>query len=140
MSLNPFKWFTKGTAEVGTEVATKIADIVERWKPGETTKHEMRMDMERAFAESQASARAHDAPLNSGLAIFDATINGVNRLVRPTVTLFVFGGLLGYWALPDLRNADPIWYEYGQIILVFWFGGRVVSKDIPAAIKFLRQP
>lgn len=139
MSLNPFTWFTKSTVEAGAEAADKIADIVERWKPGETAKHEMVQDIQRLYMDSQASARAADAPLNSGVPFIDGVVNLINRSIRPGVTVGIFGGLMGWWALPAPETMDPIWFSYGETVLLFWFGGRALFKDLPAALAYFKK-
>jgi hypothetical protein len=124
-----------GTAKIATDVAGGVADIVERWKPGEGKKQEMQMEVAEFLHKSIADARKHDQPMNSGIAIIDALVNGVNRLIRPWVTITVIGSLFGYWELPAPDTIDPQYWDITKIILAFWFGGRFLVKDIPQAIK-----
>ncbi len=130
-----FGWLGGGAGKAVTEVAGGVADIVERWKPGEGKRQELEMEVANFLEKSYASARAHDQPMNSGIAIIDATVNGVNRLIRPWVTITVVGSLFGYWELPPPQSIDPQYWTITQIILGFWFGGRFLVKDIPQAIK-----
>ena len=46
--------------------------------------------------------------------------------------------IIGTIALPTLIGALQYWIMV-QIILGFWFGGRLVTKDIPAALGYLRK-
>jgi len=128
-------FFMGGTSDAVTDSANNIADIVERWKPGEGKKHEMTMEINEYLHKTVADARKHDQPMNSGIALVDALVNGVNRLIRPWVTITVIGSLFGYWTLPPPESIDPQYWTITQIILGFWFGGRFLVKDIPQAIK-----
>jgi hypothetical protein len=127
--------FLGGTTGAVTKTANGIADIVERWKPGESKKHEMNMEIQAFIQETYDSARKHDQPMNSGLPILDGFVNGVNRLIRPWVTITVIGSLFGYWELPPPNSISPQYWVIAQIILGFWFGGRFLVKDIPQGIK-----
>lgn len=127
-----------GTAKAGLGIAEGISDIVERWKPGEKAKHDMSMEINKLVEDSYASARQHDQPMNSGLPIIDGLVNGINRLIRPWVTVTVIGSLFGYWELPPPDQIDPQYWGMAKIILSFWFGGRALFKDLPSAVKNLR--
>lgn len=130
-------FFTGGAADAGVKVANGVADIIERWKPGDAKNHEMAMEMNKFLADSYADARKHDQPLNSGIPFIDGLVNGINRLIRPWVTITVIGSLFGYWELPPPKSIDPQYWVITQIILGFWFGGRFLVKDIPQGIKSL---
>jgi len=132
-------FFGGGTAKIATDVAGGVADIVERWKPGEGKRQEMEMEVANFLEKSIADARKHDQPMNSGIAIIDALVNGVNRLIRPWVTITVIGSLFGYWELPPPSSIAPQYWEMSLIVLGFWFGGRFLVKDIPQAIKSLAK-
>jgi len=128
-------FFTGGTAKVATDVAGGVADIVERWNPGEGKKHEMQMEVANFLENSIADARKHDAPMNSGIAIIDSLVNGINRMIRPWVTITVIGHMFGHWDLPPPDSIDPKYWDITLIVLAFWFGGRALLKDLPQAIK-----
>ena len=132
-------FLTGGTAAAGLGVAGGIADIVERWKPSEGKKHEMAVEISQLVESSYAARLKHDQPMNSGLPIADAIVNGINRLIRPWVTITVIGSLFGYWELPPPDQIDPQYWVMAKIILGFWFGGRMVMKDLPAAIRIFRK-
>lgn len=131
------QWFLGGASNAVMDTAEGVADIVERWRPGEGKKHEMTMEINEFLHKSVADARKHDQPMNSGIAIVDAIVNGINRLIRPWVTITVIGSLFGYWELPPPESIDPQYWTITQIILGFWFGGRFLVKDIPQAVKSL---
>lgn len=133
------KFLTGGVAEAGLGVAGGIADIVERWKPSDGKKHEMAMEINKFVESSHADARKHDVPMNSGVAYVDAFVNGVNRLIRPWVTITVLGAIFGYWDLPPTDSIDPHYWPLATTVVAFWFGGRAVFKDMPQAIKTLRR-
>jgi len=138
--LNKVKSFLiGGAAQAGLGVANGISDIVERWKPGDAKNHEMAMELNKLVESSYDSARKHDQPMNSGLPILDGIVNGINRLIRPWVTITVIGSLFGYWELPPPDSIDPEYWVMAKIILGFWFGGRAVFKDLPTMIKNIRK-
>ena len=128
-----------GTAKAGLDVANGIANIVERWKPGAAKNVEFVKELTTLVNDSYDSARRHDTPMQSGVRWVDAAVNGVNRLIRPWVTITVIGSLFGYWNLPPPQSVEPEYWIMIQIILGFWFGGRLVTKDIPAALGHLRR-
>jgi len=128
-------FFIGGTSAALTETAGGIADIVERWKPGEGKKHERTMEIQAFLEKSYDAARKHDQPMSAGIPLIDSLVNGVNRLIRPWVTITVIGGLFDYWTLPAPDTVPQQYWDIAMIILGFWFGGRFLVKDIPQAIK-----
>lgn len=80
-----------------------------------------------------ASARAYAAP-GVHNTWFDVFVDGLNRLPRPVIALYVFGGIAGAWRLADLSRVDPLWLAVGAAVLGFYFGGRFLTKDLPAAV------
>lgn len=133
-------FLTGGVGKAGVEVAGGIADIVERWKPGDAKNHEMTKELTKLVEDSYASARKHDQPMDSGIPFMDALVNGINRLIRPWVTITVIGSLFGYWELPPPQNIAPEYWVMVQVVLGFWFGGRLVTKDVPQALMaFVRN-
>lgn len=131
------KKFILGPAKAAVDVAGGIADIVERFKPGDVKNFEMSMAISKFIESTYESARKHDQPQQSGVPWVDATVNGVNRLIRPWVTITVIGSLFGYWQLPPPDGIAPQYWVLAQIIIGFWFGGRALFKDLPAAIGFI---
>lgn len=92
-------------------------------------------DEERAAAQlaENVSARGFAAPGAHGT-MLDVVIDGLNRLPRPVVTGYVLGGIAGGWSLPDLTKIDPLWVMAGGTIMGFWFGGRLITRDMPSAV------
>lgn len=114
------------------------ADIVERWAPSAEGRHEMAQEIDTAIESSHNNARAHDKPPGNNRTKFDSFVDGINRLVRPVVTIFLFGGVANFWSLPETGKVDPIVLAWVGTIMVFWFGGRALFKDLPGVIKYLR--
>lgn len=122
----------------GEGLIKQADDIVERYAPGVTGKHAMIRELVELGYGSQSSARAHDQPQASGVPIIDALVNGVNRIIRPGVTIGLIGGLMGWWTIPDPEELHPRYWDALMLALGFWFGGRALLKDLPAAIKYLK--
>lgn len=116
------------------DAAGSVADIVERWKPGETTKHQMEMDVSKAIND----ARSYAAPGADG-GFIGKIADGLSRLIRPITTIYVLGVLFGFLEFHIPPDVDPWYLVQGERILVFWFGGKFLLKDIPTAIKYLRK-
>lgn len=66
--------------------------------------------------------------------VANTSIDLFNRLIRPFVTMWLIGGFSGWWRLPDTQSIDPVWFQIFMIVITFWFGGRVLLKDLPAAV------
>jgi len=132
-------FLTGGAADAGLGLANGVSDIIERWHPGDAKQHEMGMEIASQIEASIANARKHDLPMNSGVPWLDGVVNGINRLIRPWITITVVGSLFGYWDLPPPDTIDPHYWSIGTVIIGFWFGGRAVFKDLPAAIKTFRR-
>ena len=69
-----------------------------------------------------------------GETLANTSIDIFNRLVRPVVTFWLIGGLSGCWKLPNTAQVDPVWFQIFMIVITFWFGGRVLLKDLPQAV------
>lgn len=64
----------------------------------------------------------------------NTSIDIVNRWIRPGITIWLIGGFSGWWKLPDVDQIDPVWFQIFMIVITFWFGGRVLLKDLPQAV------
>ena len=138
MGLKKFvKGLVGGAGDAVVDLAGGVADIVERFKPGDIKNHQMSLEISKFIESTYDSARAHDQPQQSGIPLIDALVNGINRLIRPWVTITVIGSLFGYWELPPPDGIAPQYWVLAQIIIGFWFGGRALFKDLPAAMKFI---
>ncbi len=127
-----------GGGSGGGEALKRVDSIINRYAPGIIGKDEMVKELIEMGQEGYSSARAHDSPQNSGIKIVDAAVNGVNRLIRPGVTIGLIGGLFGWWEMPDPDGIDPRYWDMLQIVMVFWFGGRAIFSDLPKALGYLR--
>jgi hypothetical protein len=87
-------------------------------------------------ATDTVSARAMTAPSHNTW--FDALVDGVSRLVRPGVTLWLIGGFIGWWPLPETGTISEYWQNVFLLVITFWFGGRAILKDLPAAIRMMK--
>lgn len=85
-----------------------------------------------AVFTSQEKAESDNKFLSETTA--NTSIDIFNRLIRPFVTVWLIGGFSGWWQLPDTKSIDPVWFQIFMIVITFWFGGRVLLKDLPAAV------
>jgi len=124
--------------ETATKLATTTADLVERWKPGAEKRHSMDLETEGQAQTSTQAARQHDAPMQ-GSTWFDTLVNGLNRLIRPGATIYFLLALDGRYVQIKVDHLDPVVLQWVSLVLAFWFGGRTLLKDLPAAIAYLRR-
>lgn len=79
---------------------------------------------------------------------FDALVDGVNRLIRPGFTIGVIA--LFWWAAIDPAEfsvfaaaisvvPDALWAVLA-VIVSFWFGGRLIAKDMRWTPKAAPRP
>ena len=120
------------------ESVAKGADIVERWVPDADSKHQMAQEIDQAITKATAEARQYAAPGADG-GFLGQLADGLSRLVRPVVTIYILGVVFGFWAIALPAGTDPWYLAQAERILLFWFGGKVLLKDIPAAIAYLRR-
>ena len=128
----------------GKGIVEQVSDVTDKWNPSPVTKHSMAVeDSKQAVAEqtagdaSQNSARSMQLPTHGTW--FDSLVDGLNRLVRPVITYWVVGGLVGFWRLPSLGAVDPIMMNIVWTVVTFWFGSRMLFKDLPAAYVVARK-
>lgn len=88
-------------------------------------------------AKDLASARSF-AGVSNQPGFVNQVVDATNRLIRPGVTLWLCGGFIGWWTLPKPGFVDPYWQNVFMIVLTFWFGGRALLKDLPAAVRAMR--
>lgn len=127
-----------GLVQPAVDAAEDISEIAAKWIPDVDDRVKFASAVSSHVAKTQESARQHDQPMKSGLRWLDGLVNGVNRLIRPCVTLWIFGGLADMWTLPDPATVPAEYWDMALIVTGFWFGGRALFKDLPAALKFLR--
>lgn len=134
----------KEAAGVVTDTVEKVADVVERWKPSEKAKHEMREESLSNEAKYTAEARVYE-PKTSGADTFSTWVNviidGINRLIRPAAAILLLGGTFGLWEL-KVETVDPVVLGWTEAVVGFYFGVRAVTQDIPkllAALAAIRK-
>ncbi len=93
---------------------------------------------ERSERDSQDLESARAMQMFSHGTLFDVFVDGMSRLVRPGVTLWLVGGFIGWWPLPRTETISEYWQNVFLIVLTFWFGGRAILKDLPSAIRSMR--
>lgn len=125
--LNPFTWFTPAVKAVNGVVKTAFGSRHDR---------EQNAAMLDAAVQGQYAAEFHD---RTGRTWFDSLVDGVNRLVRPTLAIYICWMV---FALPliDLDLFMQIITAYGAvpealwglagIIITFFFGGRMQYKNL----------
>lgn len=116
----------------------QTSDIVDKWNPSKTTIHKQTIEDLKAGDASQDSARkmvliSHDSWL-------DIIIDGWSRLPRPAFATWAFGVLVGWWQAPaHLSALHPIALNILWTVVTFYFGARVIVKDIPAAVMLWKN-
>lgn len=110
-------------------VASKAADIAD--KAFHTSQERTETDQQDLASARKMQMTGHDTWL-------DVLVDGVNRLIRPGVTLWLIGGWIGWWQLPRPDAIDPFWQEVTLLVLTFWFSGRAILKDLPKALALLK--
>jgi hypothetical protein len=129
--------FGSGASEAVVKTVDGVADVVERWAPGDEKKAEMTVELNKLVE----TARAYD-PRTSATGktaeFINVLVDGVTRLIRPGVTIVIFGGVFGWWGI-SVKSIDPFIVSWGQDLMVFWFGSRTVLKDLPVFLKMLKD-
>ncbi len=108
----------------GGKTTEKVTEIVDE---------AVHTGQERMEQDSKDTAAARDEPSIYNLA-FNAIVDGVNRLQRPSWGAYFLGGVAGWWDLPDVEKINAYWAGMITLYLTFLFGGRALLKDLPAAI------
>ena len=141
--VNSMSFFTKvlglfGVGTNGTNVIKQVTDVVDNYKPGKVTTHNMDIETTKVEDASQDSARKFDAPAMDDT--FNGIVNGLNRLPRPLFALWSFGVLVGLFPIPSVLATAPalvlniIWTVVG-----FFFGIRTISNDLPNLVKAFKS-
>ena len=89
-------------------------------------------------ASDMSEARAQ-SPTYTHNTWFDVVIDGWSRAIRPGVTTWLFGGWANWWKLPDTQTLDPFWTQLTLVIVSFWFGGRVLIRDLPQLVATITK-
>lgn len=123
-----------------TGVVKGVSDVVERWAPSEAAKYEMSQAIQKLTNEAVASARTYD-PRSTATGkvaeLINVIVDAANRTVRPGFTVMLAGGVFGWWSLPAPGAVDAVYLGWFENIILFWFGGRMLFKDLPAVISYI---
>lgn len=127
-----------GSSDNGKGIVTQVANVVDRFNPSDTTLHTMSLEDQKAGDESQKNAQAF-VPAPSHESWLDIFIDAFNRIQRPAWSTWALGGLCGWWNLPVTTEIDPFVVNVIWTIVGFWFGSRMIFKDIPNAFMQFRK-
>lgn len=114
-------------------IVEQISDVTDKWMPSKTTIHRQSIEDLKAGDNSQDSARKmvliyHDSWL-------DIAVDAWARLPRPLFATWAFGLLVGWWEQPEhINQLNPVLLNIIWTVVTFYFGARVIVKDIPAAV------
>lgn len=125
-----------GSSSEGKGIVGNVSDVVDKWKPSATTIHNQSIEDMKAGDESQKSAREMQLPTHDDT--FNRIVDGSSRLVRPVITYWIIGALMGLYTIQS-PSTDPMMMNIIWTVITFWFGSRVIFKDIPAMIKSLKK-
>jgi hypothetical protein len=126
-----------GGANTVVTTANGVADIVERWAPSEEKKVQMQVELNK-LVESARSYDPRSAANGKAAEFINVLVDSITRMIRPGITIAVFGGLFGWWDI-SVKSVDPWIVSWGQDLMAFWFGSRTVLKDLPAFLKALKD-
>jgi hypothetical protein len=76
------------------------------------------------------------------LDVIGRVTDATNHLLRPAMMVWIIGGFMKQWSLPNPGEIDPQLWTVFMIMVTFWFGARTLVKDIPAvwtAIKSMKK-
>jgi len=122
----------------GTEGGGKVLDIADKAFYTDQEKHTDDIRETEAINQ-QFRPRVMGYGYGSGTG-FDSVVDGLGRLQRPLWGVYLFGGLLGWWVLPDLGTTDTFWASMFLIYFTALFGGRSLLVDLPRAVgEFIKK-
>jgi hypothetical protein len=131
--------FGGSTAEVITDTATAVNDIVERWKPSDASAHAMQMDVQTKLNEAVAAARAAQQT-QAGTTAFAQTLHAIseftNHMMAPVMIAFTAAAVFGFIHITT-TSTDPILISWAEAAGAYVLGARAITRDIPALIKLL---
>lgn len=113
----------------GSKTTDKVLDLADK---------AIDTQQERSERDGADLENARALPLSTHGTWFDVLVDGTSRLVRPFVTFWLIGGFVGWWVLPRVEMISEYWQNVFMLVITFWFGGRAILKDLPAAINLMR--
>lgn len=127
--------FGFGTSSAGQSVVSEVTSVVKDYDPGTKDTHDMAVEDDKNAQAATASAQALSFQThNTG---FDVFVDGVWRLMRPTIIIAFLLGLYGVIPVPKPGQVDPLFLAWFDKIMYFLFGGRLILKDIPSALSYI---
>lgn len=126
-----------GSSSNGKGIVGEASDTIDRWIPSAQTQQENSIEDLKVGDKSQESARAmefisHDSWLDIG-------VDAANRLPRPLITGWAICVLFGWISPQHLEGLSPLTINILWTVVTFFFGSRVIFKDIPKAIQSFRD-
>ncbi len=73
------------------------------------------------------------------LDVVDRIVDTVNHLIRPGVLVWLIGGFMKRWPLPDPKVVDPQLWTTFMIVITFFFGARTLVTDVPKLIAAFKK-
>ena len=101
--------------------------ILDKFVPDQATKLQVQLEMQKLIYESADSAREHDKA-SYGDHWSGRIVDFFRGMVRPTITFTAFAYFI-YMRVEGLTLPTEDYYIIGGI-LGFWFGGKLLSKDV----------
>lgn len=133
-----FGWIARGVGKAAGGVITSVGDAVNKnYKTivGDKAEAETHIHAEQMATLAQFTAEFASRPPKTK---WDSFVDGLNRLVRPTITFWILS--LFFWPYLHIASfnrymislnfvPDEIWTLF-LAITIFWFGGRALTQDI----------
>lgn len=85
-----------------------------------------------------ASARQFGAP-GAGTGWFRSFADGINCLIRPGITIWLLLIVGGAVPAPAIEQLNPVYVEWFEKIMIFFFGARAAVYDLPRMIAGVKQ-
>jgi hypothetical protein len=137
---NPAVAAGEGAAAGVVGIAKGVSDIVEKLAPTDGDKVKMQIDVQDSIAKAVNEARQYDPRTVSTTAfgdIVNVLVDAFSRLIRPTVTVLMVGGVFG-WFDVQTKSLDPTVLSWGGLCIGYWFGVRTITQDIPTLLKAVK--
>lgn len=72
------------------------------------------------------------------LDLIDHVVDTVNHVIRPGFFIYLMLGMAGQYPLPNPGIIDPRWWRIFEIVVTFFFGGRMIVKDILPVVQYFK--
>jgi len=130
MNFNPIASIIRSFVDAGTKAADTFIQTADEKAAFRTKLLELADQAEERSQDAMDSAReAYKVEWQYGghSTKFDSFVDGMNRLIRPVVTLGLLAAVFGFLEIPENLD-DNIWLPL-TTVLAFWFGGRLLKRD-----------